>query len=65
MKNSKTCPKCRSKSISYADKIFSGGGFGGGEYIGIKPKVLGGMKQRFVAYYCDKCGYSELYIVKN
>ena len=48
MKNSKKCPKYGSSSISYADRIYSGGGFGGSEYIGTETKALGGMKHRFV-----------------
>ena len=65
MKKSKICPKCKSKSIHYADRIYSGGGFGGKEYIGLNPKALGGMDSRFVAYVCENCGYSELYLVKE
>lgn len=65
MKDSKTCPKCGGRSITYADQISSGGGFGGYEYIGLGHKMLGGMKNRFVAYICDNCGFSELYLVKE
>ncbi len=65
MRRSETCPKCESKSISYADRIYSGGGFGGKEYIGLEPKVLGGMNRRFVAYTCEICGYSEMYLVND
>jgi predicted nucleic-acid-binding Zn-ribbon protein len=65
MKNNKVCPKCNSNSIQYADRIYSGGGFGGKEYIGLGPKSLGGMNSRFVAYVCNNCGYSELYLVKE
>ena len=65
MKKSKTCPKCGSKAISYADRIYSGGGFGGNEYVGLEPKKLGGMKKRFTAHVCNDCGYSELYLVKD
>ena len=65
MKKSKKCIKCGSEKITYADRILSGGGFAGGEYIGTETKVFGGMKHRFVAYICDECGYSELYLVKD
>jgi predicted nucleic-acid-binding Zn-ribbon protein len=62
MKETKTCPKCKGKSVSFANRIFSGGGLGGKEYIGLDPKMLGGMEKRFVAYICNGCGYSELYL---
>ncbi len=63
LKKDRTCPKCKSKSISFANRIFSGGGFGGREYIGLGPKALGGMEKRFSAYICDSCGYTEFYLI--
>jgi predicted nucleic-acid-binding Zn-ribbon protein len=65
MKNTRICPKCRSNSISYANAINSGGGFGGQEYIGLGPKKMGGMDSRFVAFICNNCGFTEFYLVKN
>ncbi len=65
MKENGTCSKCKGESIQYADRIFSGGGFGGREYIGLGPKLKGGMEQRFVAYICKDCGHTELYLVKG
>jgi len=65
MKKTKKCPKCGSRSITFANRIFSGGGFGGKEYIGLGPKALGGMESRFVAYVCKDCGYVELHLVKG
>lgn len=65
MKTSKRCPKCSSNSITYADRIFSGAGLGGREYIGIGPRLTGGMDSRFSAYICNNCGHAELYLVKG
>lgn len=65
MKKSGTCPKCGSGSVTHADRVYSGGGFGGKEYIGLEPKAIGGMKNRFEAFTCKECGYSELYLKKE
>ena len=65
MKNTRTCPKCWSNSILYADEVSSGGGMGGQEYIGLGPKMLGGMDSRFVAYIYDNCRFTELYLTKD
>jgi predicted nucleic-acid-binding Zn-ribbon protein len=65
MKNDRKCSKCSSSSVEYADRIFSGGGFGGREYIGLGPKLAGGMESRFSAYICNNCGHAELYLVRN
>jgi predicted nucleic-acid-binding Zn-ribbon protein len=65
MRNTRICPKCRSSSISYANKISTGGGMGGKEYIGLGPQLMGGMESRFVAFICNNCGFTELYLIKG
>ena len=62
MKKTGVCPKCRSKQIIHFDNLRTGGGFGGGDSLGVGSGALGGISKKFEAFMCASCGYTELYM---
>jgi predicted nucleic-acid-binding Zn-ribbon protein len=65
MKKSGKCPKCGSKEIEHFDKIKTGGGFGGGEALGVGGGLIAGSNKHLEAFICKNCGFTELYLPKK
>jgi predicted nucleic-acid-binding Zn-ribbon protein len=59
MRNSKTCPKCRSTDVIRIPGIV--GAYGAGNNIGLGATVFGGFA-KVTRYLCGGCGFSEEWI---
>jgi predicted nucleic-acid-binding Zn-ribbon protein len=58
MRNSKTCPKCRSTDIVRIEGVI--GGFGAGDNIMVGRTIFSSIK--VTRYLCGSCGFSEEWI---